>query len=256
MDVLPLHGRRIVVTRPLAQSAGLCTALEAAGAAAMCWPLLAIVPESEAVLAALPAALARCDWAIFISPSAVDVAWPHLQGRLPASLQLAAVGRPTAQRLMALSGRSVLYPEGGDDSRALLAEPALASMAGVRVALVKGQGGRPELAETLRARGAEVDALKCYSHQKPVLNWATFNDFSRDGLDAVILTSREAVDHLFGHADALQRATLQSTLFVVPHPRIAACLAGWGAGHILETRAGDGNLVSALAAWFVSTDER
>ena len=256
METLPLRGRRIVVTRPEAQSAGLCATLTAAGAVTMCWPLLAIVPESEAVLAALPAQLAACDWAIFISPSAVDVAWTSIAGRLPERLQLAAVGRPTAQRLMALSGRPVLFPENGDDSRALLAEPALAQMAGLQCALVKGHGGRPELAETLRARGAVVHALECYSRQKPVLNWAIFDDFSRDGLDAVILTSREAVDHLFSDADALQRTTLQSTLFVVPHPRIAACLAGWGAGHILETRAGDGNLVSALAAWFVSTDER
>jgi uroporphyrinogen-III synthase len=69
-------------------------------------------------------------------------------------------------------------------------------------------------------------------------------------VDAVALTSSEAVDWLFMLGGESRRATLQSLLYVAPHPRIAQRLAECGASRCLITAADNDALVAALCEWF------
>ena len=97
---MPLAGRTIVVTRPLASGA-LAEAIRAAGGTPFVFPLLDIGPASDpAPLLAAVERLPDYHLAVFISPNAVDYSVPALlaRGAWPATLLPAAVGQGTLRR--------------------------------------------------------------------------------------------------------------------------------------------------------------
>ncbi|NHR03818.1 uroporphyrinogen-III synthase [Chromobacterium haemolyticum] len=237
---------RVLVARPQAQSAELLRLLVAAGFDAGHLPLMEITSEPDA-LAALPGQAATADCLIFVSPSAIDQAWPALRTLDLAAKRLVCVGRASAAKLAALSGRTALHPAEGSDSEALLALPELADMRGQRVLIVRGVGGRPLLAQSLAARGAAVEFAEIYRRLDGAPDWAAFD---RAPPDAVIVTSGEIVEQLFRLAGPSRIRTLQCLLYCVPHPRVADRLAAQGATRIMTTRAEDSALVAGLKKWF------
>jgi uroporphyrinogen-III synthase len=56
--------------------------------------------------------------------------------------------------------RATYCPAQAFTSEALLALPELRQLPGRRILILRGEGGREHLRETLRARGAEVDYLE------------------------------------------------------------------------------------------------
>lgn len=238
-------GRRILVARPAAQSGRLLQLLAAAGGQGQSFPVMEIQPQPEA-LAHLPQQAAQADWLFFVSPSAIDVAWPTLQAQ-PLKAQLACVGQASARRLAMLSGQDILFPTAGSDSEALLALPQLADVAGQHWLIVRGQGGRALLADTLRARGATVTLAEVYQRVDGRPDWRLLDD----GLpDAMVITSSEMAEQLFRLAGPARAGTLQCLLYCVPHPRIAQRLQALGATRIVTTRADDDALVAGLREWF------
>lgn len=238
-------GHRILVARPAAQSGRLLQSLAAAGWQGLPFPVMDIQPQ-PAALAHLPAQAAAADWLFFVSPSAIDIAWPQLQQQ-PLQARLACVGQASARRLASLSGQDILFPDSGSDSEALLALPQLAEVAGQRWLIVRGCGGRALLADTLRARGASVELAEIYRRLDGKPDWALLDD----GLpDAMVITSSEMAEQLFRLAGPARAGTLQCLLYCVPHPRIAERLQALGATRIVTTRADDEALVAGLREWF------
>ena len=68
--------------------------------------------------------------------------------------------------------------------------------------IFRGDGGREELGEALRARGAHVDFVACYRRARPESGAAGLHEAFRDGrVDAVTITSSEGLDNLWALAD-------------------------------------------------------
>jgi len=253
-----LHGLRVVVTRPLEQSSRLAAAIDAAGGEACTFPLIEIGPPPDpAVLDALIDRLDDFQWAVFSSPTAVDRGIARIRARraLPAGWSIAAIGEGT-QRALARHGLAgVLAPTERFDSEALLALPALADLHGRQVVIFRGQGGRPVLAEGLRARGARVEYAECYTRLAPGADAAMLLERARSGtLDAMVVTSREAVCNLcamLARAQAAPGALAPAALFV-PHPRIAEAARSAGFDPVIVTDGGDTGVLSALAAFAAS----
>lgn len=238
-------GRRILVARPAAQSGRLLTLLADAGWQGQPFPVMDIQPLPDA-LAHLPQQAALADWLFFVSPSAIDIAWPALQQQA-LNARLACVGQASARRLAGLSGQDILFPTAGSDSEALLALPQLADVAGQHWLIVRGLGGRALLADTLRQRGADVTLAEVYQRVDGTPDWGLLDD---DPPDAMVITSSEMVEQLFRLAGPARAVTLQCLLYCVPHPRIAERLQALGATRIVTTRADDEALVSGLREWF------
>lgn len=251
----PLAGKTIVVTRPRAQAGPLAAAIAALGGEPLIFPLLEISPAvDKQPLAAAVARLAEYSLAVFISPNAVDHALPAIlaEGPWPVGLQPAAVGQGTVKALAAHGVSGCVAPAERFDSEALLALPELSAerVAGRRVAIFRGDGGRELLADTLRARGAEVDCITCYRRSGPAEGVAPLLAAWRAGsLDALTVSSSEGLRYLVDLLDAEGRSYLQETPVFVPHARIADNARALGLSNIILTGVADAGILAGLGAY-------
>lgn len=253
-DAAPLSGVRVLITRPRAQAEVLADAIRREGGEPVVWPLIDIEPVKDpARLDAILATLDRFDLAIFISPNAVQQALARIaQLKLswPPALAIAAIGNGTAQALAAHGLAAAIVPRARFDSEGLLAEPALQSVTGRCIVILRGEGGREQLADTLRARGAELTYAECYRRQAPAPDPQAARRLARDAIDIAIFTSAEAIDNLLQLYGETGRRLLRDTPVLVVSERLAARVAE----HRPRTaprivRPDDGDIVTALRAW-------
>lgn len=201
-----LRGQGIVVTRPAAQAEAFCAALEERGAKVLRFPAMEIQPLSfsEQRLCALP------DYAlvIFISVNAVQNGLPRLidpkAGHWPSTVYRVAIGQRTAEELALWGFPAHIVPPSGFDSEALLSDPSLQQIVDRRILIVRGEGGRELLGNTLRERGARVEYAEVYrriaarNNPDQLLDWYRHNRVS-----AITITSRETLRFLLEQMGAL-----------------------------------------------------
>jgi len=250
----PLAGRGIVITRPQEQAEALTDAIRAAGGRAILFPAIEIADVADLkALNGLLARLGEFDLAIFISPSAVNKAMNLIGAHrpLPRRLAVAAIGRGSVKSLERFGVSGVIAPEGRFDSEALLELPALANVAGKRIVIFRGEGGRELLGDTLTARGAHLEYAECYRRTRPRADVSPLmRAWARHEVHAVVVTSSGSMSHLFDMVGKLGQAWLQKTPVFVPHPRIAETARGLGVREVVLTAAGDEGIVAVLADYF------
>lgn len=253
---LPLAGRCVLVTRPREQAGALATAIRERGGEAQVAPLIEILPATDTrELEAACAALDTFDLAFFVSPNAVRHALAFICARRtwPAGLRVATVGGGTAAALHEAGFSDVIMPSCGFDSESVLALPEFRAEAvrGRKVAVFRGDGGRPLLGATLAARGAHVAFITAYRRRCPDDDWSGWVTRARDGtVDAIVLTSSEAVGNL---VQLLGRNGLQvfaSVPVFAPHERIANAARNAGFARVVNTEAGDDGVLAALCSAF------
>jgi len=188
------------------------------------------------------------DLLIFTSRNAVDQALPLLPGGLlPAGPRLAAVGKATAAALAAAGRGPDLVPEDRYDSEALLALPALREVRGWRVVIVRGEGGRPLLSETLQARGAQVAFAEVYRRVLPERDPASLLEHWQEEVQLVTATSGEVLQNLWDLLGAAGRERLLTTPLAVVSERTRQEAERRGFVRVeLAERADDFALVQAL----------
>lgn len=245
---LPLSGLGVLITRPAGQAAGMRARVSELGGDPVLFPTLAILPP--AVPARLPADWPACDLALFVSPSAVRHGLA-LVPTWPAGLRAAGVGEGTAAALRAAGVGTVLAPADGGDSEHLLALPELADLAGRRVLIFRGEGGRELLAKTLSARGARVEHVVCYRRGLPAANPAELLDTWRGGgIQAVTVLSSEGLDNLFTLLGEANADLIRATPLFAPHSRIAEHARALGISRPVATPPGETGLLRGLVEYF------
>ena len=247
-----LAGRTILVTRPAHEAAALAEQLRAVGANPIVFPTLEIrpLPLSAASRAALRC-IGASRFAVFISVNAVRHGLPLIRaaGGWPATLCAAAVGHATAAALRAEGIDRVIAPGDGSDSEALLACSELATVRDERVLIFRGAGGRELLADTLRARGAQVLYVECYERAIPQVDPAPLCRLLEAGrVDAVVAASTEGLRNLLHILPPPSRAAVCSTPLVVTHPRVAAAARELGFARVGLGGSMDDEMMEALAA--------
>ncbi len=229
-----LHGLNVLVTRPAEQAADFSEMISAAHGRPVGFPALEILgPEDKQQVREQLKDLSRMNLLIFVSANAVRYAFPLLPDQIPLDLRVAAVGKATARALQEVGLDPTLVPESSYDSEGLLALPALQDVKGWRVLIVRGDGGREHLRETLEARGASVEYVGVYRRRLPRRNPANLIANWDRLVDVVTVTSVQVLDNLFtllGEAGANQ---LRQTPLVVASQRIATRAAGRGCQQVL-----------------------
>jgi uroporphyrinogen-III synthase len=167
-------------------------------------------------------------------------------------LRFAAVGRASVRELDNFGVTGVVAPA-RFDSEALLAMPEMNNVAGKRVVILRGDGGRELVADTLAARGARVEYAECYRRGRPRGDAAPLIDaWARDELDAITVTSSEGLRNLFDMVGARGQAWLRKTPLFVPHARIAAAARELDLAGVVVTAQGDDGLMEGLQQWFAT----
>ncbi len=248
MSKLPLAGLKILVTRPRDQAASLAQAIERAGGIPLLFPLLDIAPvQDEQALQEQISHLPESDLAVFVSPNAVKYGMAAIRASGMSGIpKIATVGLGSAKALHEAGVVDVIVPAVRFDSEGLLAVPELQHIAGWRVMIFRGDGGRELLGDTLKSRGATVEYVTCYRRsqaQQPV------SELLRAQPDVITVSSSEALGYLWQMLDVQARMALCKMPLFAPHQRIAelAHRQGWAQVHL--TGAGDEGLLSALLAW-------
>jgi len=252
----PLAGRGIVVTRPALQAAHLADLIRAAGGNPILFPAIDIVAVDDArALLALIDRLDGFDIAIFISPSAIDMAMSLITARreLPPHLKLAAIGPGSVRELGKFGVTGVIAPVERFDSEALLDLPEMLDVAGKRIVIFRGDGGRELLGDTLAARGAGIEYAECYRRIRPRADpGPLLSAWERDALHAVVVTSSEALRNMFELVGAPARPRLKTTPLFVPHPRIEQAAHALGVATVVLTGQGDEGMLQGMAQWFAA----
>ena len=247
----PLNGAGVVITRPARQAAGLARQITALGGRPLVFPAIAIMPlADDAPLREVQRDLARYDIAIFVSANAVEYAVGD-PAAWPSKLLPFAPGPGTAAALAAVGITNARMPATTMDSEGLLALPELADVAGRRIVIFRGSGGRELLHTVLEARGAQVEQIECYRRTRPATGATGLIEAWRDQrIAAVTLTSSEGLDNLWAIFDAEGRSYLVATPAFVPHPSIAERAGSLGLRSIIITPPADAGLLASLLEYF------
>jgi len=196
-----LNEARVLVTRPAHQAGNLSRLIEERGGVAIRFPTMDIVAlDDSCAIQSTLAHLDRYQWVVFVSANAVTMhSYYSDDGKIKKfkSMRIAAIGKATAQAL-AQAGLPVdLVPESGYNSEALLAMPQMQQMQGQGCVIVRGEGGREELATALRRRGAYVEYLDVYKRIIPSIDNSQVSLLlAQDTLAVITVTSGEALQNL------------------------------------------------------------
>ncbi len=244
-----LQGRGILVTRAAHQATGLIGLVESHNGHAIPFPALEIGSgrDPEAARALLVQAW---DLIVFISPNAVAFASDLLGDANLQSPLIAAVGVATARALRQVGNPANLLPQGRYDSEGLLALPELQRMQGHRVLIVRGEGGRPLLGDTLQARGAKVEYAEVYRRLRPEVDPTPLLQRWSAEVDVVTATSSEVLDNLLAMLGRQGRELLLETPLLVISERMAQRARTHGFGRLLQASGADDSAVlEALCDW-------
>lgn len=253
---------RVLVTRPQPQADEWVAKLAQRGLAAVALPLLAIAPAADA--AAVSAAwrlLPSLALVMFVSPNAVQRFFALRPAGQPWLAGLIAAGTgPGTRQALARQGvpeASIRTPGAHDpayagpfDSEALWQRLAGEPWTGRQALIVRGEGGRDWLADSLRQHGAQVHFVEAYRRTGAVPQGAGLAALQA-ALQAPLahlwlLSSSEALGHL---AQLLPDQAWAGHQALATHPRIAQAARTLGFGVVgLATPTPDG-VAQAVRLW-------
>jgi uroporphyrinogen III methyltransferase/synthase len=263
-DMLPLFGKRVLITRPDGQADSMVRALRDAGAEPIELPSVQIVPPAD------PQRLERhvrdlrsYNWLVFTSVNGVRAFFQTLQAcgadsRALGSLAVAAIGPATRDALLAHGIRADVVPDefrGEQVAEAMLAQAG--SLQGKRVLLPRAEVAREALPELLRAAGAEVDVVPAYrTLPASEARLAEIRTRLKDGtVDIATFTSSSTVERLVEGLGADAQSLLSGVTIAAIGPITAQTVArlGLNAHVVADAYTADG-LVTALIRYARETN--
>ena len=196
----PLAGATIVVTRAASRAETLVEPLEALGAQVLSYAATRIVPRDVEGLYRAACALARYDWVVFTSATAVAMTFDASERCGISAAQwrhtrVATVGSSTGSAVRARGVEPSLVPERFVAEGLLDAFAARVDVAGTRVLYPAAAGARRDLRDGLQAMGATVDQVEAYDTVATDDDVADVRTALHEGrVDVVTLTARSAVE--------------------------------------------------------------
>jgi uroporphyrinogen-III synthase len=254
-ELLPLAGKRILITRAPRQASELADRLSTLGARPILIPTIEIVPPAS--FAALDSALkllSSFDLVAFTSANAVHAFHARAQFHhlTPTPKRIAAVGPSTAQAMEAIGLRvDVIPPTFTAES---LAETLLPTARGCRILLVLAEQAPAKLEDALKAADARVTVAAAYRNRIPETSLAAIADLFADPStypDAVTFTSASTASNLVVLLGAAGLSLPATVALASIGPITSRALVELGlAAHIEASEPTIPALVAALARHF------
>lgn len=241
-DVPAASPPRVLVTRPQPQADEWVAQLQALGLSAGALPLLDIAaPADPSLVHAAWQGLAALALVVFVSPSAVDrfFALQPAGAGWPAGTIAAGVGPGTRRALRQAGVPDAAITAPGAESAQFDSEALWALLrvrrpwAGVQALVVRGEGGREWLADTLRQHGAQVHFVEAYRRTVPLPDAAGAAllqaALAHPAGHCWLFSSSEAAGHLPTLAPG---ADWSAASALATHPRIVEAARRLGFGRV------------------------
>lgn len=243
-----MHGLTVLVTRPIELAKQLARRIEQLGAHSIIYPVISIeAPDNSAQRDKRLQQLEDFDIAIFISPTAVTKTFERIK-RLPASLQVAAIGSSTEKTLEQHKVVVSIKPE-GHNSEALLCHVQLQAeqIKGKSIVVFRGTGGREQLGNTLQSRGAKIYYAEMYRRVRPH-DTASLTDNELDTISIIAVSSNQGLQNLFDLTT--NTALLCQKPLLVPGDRGEQLAKTLGFPKVIQAdNATDDACITALQKW-------
>ncbi|MEW8239871.1 MAG: uroporphyrinogen-III synthase [Candidatus Thiodiazotropha taylori] len=244
-----LRGCGILVTRAAHQSEPLVRMIEACEGRALRLPAIEILPCRNPAQAQQLFA-SKWDWIIFVSPNAVGFGLKLLAGHAPTDAGIGAVGASTARQLQQAGISVDLIPDRGYDSEGLLSLAELKQVDSQKILIVRGEGGRALLGDTLQARGAKVRYAEVYRRVRPDPDTEALLAGWGENVQLVTTTSREILQNLVQIVGEAGWSKLSQTPLVVISERMEQEAQRLGFSTIIRASgADDRSLMQAICRW-------
>ncbi len=229
-----LQSLRVLVTRPQGRADALIDAITAHGGSATHIPLIAVIPLDEkydaqireATLQRLQA-LENYRRVIAISVNALHFGMPWIKQfwpALPSHIAWYGIGAATIAAFAdyGIAAQGAQRSAQTMTSEALLATDDLQQLHGERILILRGVGGREQLATVLRERGAQVDYAECYRRSEPQLNATQLAQLQGMQFDAISVNSEETLRNLWQCLQPAARQLASQRTLIAPSERVAA----------------------------------
>lgn len=193
---------------------------------------------------------------IFISSNAVENGLKYIKNAANFEKTLiSAIGRRTAERLREAGINNIIQPDSGYNSESLLALNSFSenSIRNTHILIIRGEGGREFLADSLKARGAHVDYLQVYRRVIPVAADPDplITDWSAGKINIVTVTSNESLKNLYHMLEGKGLPLLLNTPLITPGERCSQLARQLGfTNDILQAAsATDDDMIIQLKNW-------
>lgn len=226
MDSKSLSDLSVWVTRPGNRGETLCRNLRALGARCVAEPVMSIQPLEQALLSPQLDDIHELslDGMIVVSGFAAEIGIPLLVQVLDPLPKILSVGAATQSRLRELGVESRCTTPNRAHSEGLLELPELGEVSGQTWLIVKGEGGRTLLADTLTNRGATVYGFDTYRRVgQTTLSPNLVRSVRDHTFDLATVTSVEIFEHLWRLLEN-ERNHLERLSFLVPGNRVAEAI--------------------------------
>ncbi|GLP97480.1 uroporphyrinogen-III synthase [Paraferrimonas sedimenticola] len=248
----------LLLTRPKGRNQSLQMRLSELGLRTCVAPMISI---QTTPLAQQWSATELHQWAdiiIFISTNAVEFAEDLPQQIANSQLQCIAVGQATQAALKQRGVVALCAPAELQQTEGLLQLPQLQAVENKRIAIVRGVGGREDLAESLSALGAEVRYWQVYQRGLPDYDIEqTIADWRACAIDTIVITSGEGLTNLNQLAGERHWPWLANKTFIVPSERVLTLAKELGITNLHNAQgANDQAVIDALSQLKGNMDER
>ncbi|HSV26679.1 MAG TPA: uroporphyrinogen-III C-methyltransferase [Sedimentisphaerales bacterium] len=220
----PLKGMRILLTRDVRGNRLSAEKVRALGGVPVCFETIRFkrLTEQKEFIAAI-ARLASYDWLVFTSERGVEAFFESIaafgrDARVLGHIKVACVGTETSSCLARFGVRADFIPTvftGAELARQLIQTFDVADR---RMLLLRSAISEPALADLLKAAGANVDDIACYTSQPAESDPAgIIASLKQGGIDWVTFTSSSAVRGFFAAVEpALLRGSRAKVASIGP----------------------------------------
>lgn len=245
----PLHGVRIVVTRPKARAGTLTARLRALGAEVVSYPCICterIVPNPSVEAALYD--LSAYQWLVLTSPAGADALFDALfacglDARALAQLKIAVIGKGTASQLRKYGIHADFMPQ-HYDSEHLAAGLCLLAKSGERMLLLRAEKASAALTEALQANDIDYEDIPLYrTIYQSDCSAELEQRLREDSVDYVTFTSASTV-HAF--RKSLPQADLSRITGVCIGAQTEAAAKQYGIATILAKNADITSMIEAI----------
>jgi len=194
-------------------------------------PLLSILPLSVS-----RPEIDKFAGVIFVSPNAVKHFFNQFSDvTFDAKMPIVAVGLKTAEILEKKLNHKILYPT-SMNSEGVIDLPVLQQIEGQQWLMIKGEGGRDLILETLQKRGASVETMDVYRRELPSINLQ--HEIANTLKEAAlwVITSKDALQNLIAIGN-LEKIANHQTKVLVSSDRLKAIAIE--KGFVIATQSAD-----------------